>query len=135
MKKNAKKKGLECNKFLLILVVAAVILAIGLLIAKIYVNKELKKASVKLETNCEGEIITRSVKEGNKINCHVIEDYTFTIKKIKNDSVEIEASDYGLNDGSNYGDKKKDFIIYKGKVLVLTSNTFDYQEKVSFEIK
>lgn len=135
MKKNAKKKGLECNKFLLILVVGAVILVIGLLIAKIYVNKELKKASVKLEINCEGEIITRSVKEGNKINCHVIEDYTFTIKKIKNDSVEIEASDYGLNDGSNFVDKKKDFIIYKGKVLVLTSNTFDYQEKVSFEIK
>lgn len=135
MKKKKKKNGLECNKFLLILVFAAIILVIGLLIAKLYINKQNNKPSVKLEINCEGELITRNLKEGNSITCHILKDYTFTIKKINNDSVKIEASDFGLTDASSLIEKKKNFVIYKDQVLKLTSQSTDYQESVTFEIK
>ena len=134
--KKKKKKGIECNKFLLILVIAAVILVIGLLIAKLYVNKQANKESVRIEINCEGELISRTFKEGNTIDCHILDDYTFTIKKINKDSsVLLEANDYGLTDGASLIEKKKEFTIYKDQVLKLTTQTTDYQECVTFEIK
>ena len=92
-----------------------------------------------LSYNCNGEINTIEIAQGNSFKCKILStDYKFEIKAVTGDSVMIEASDFGLSKEDENGsisllDKEKEFSIEKGKKTKLVSQSMDYNESITFE--
>ncbi len=95
-----------------------------------------KEKEVNITMNCNGNIINNNLKVNEKLTCSLLgNEYEFTITKIENESVDIKVNSYGLIDTNSLIDKKDSFIIKSDEVLKLNTQSTDYQEIVTFQIK
>lgn len=91
-----------------------------------------KEESVKIKMDCNKEVTTHTVKKGDVLGCKLLGiEYKITITSANEDKVKVKVSDYGLTDDGGLLDKKDTFEFNKDKELNLSTQSTDYQEKLT----
>lgn len=92
-----------------------------------------KEASNKINMDCNGNVTALEVKKGDALNCTLLgTNFKFVVKSSTENKILFEVDNAGLSDNGSLLDDKKNFEMKKDEVLVLNTQTTDYQQKVIF---
>ncbi len=89
-----------------------------------------------LKYDCKDIKGVAAIEEDNIFYCKLLSTkYEFTMSNINDNQMKLTTSDYGLTkvneDGTiDLNDRAKEFIIDKGKELILSTQTMDYSEEI-----